>query len=334
MQAAAIQALFARHGFDHIAILPVPLPINPNDWIKRTDQLIADGIGDMQWLVKQRALRCDPRYLMAQAQSVIVTLLPYHPDTVAADSPPIIQRARYASGKDYHQLLRKKLMNAGNELLHQLGQVDADIRATVDSAPVDERSLAVLAGLGWRGRNGLIIHPRRGSYHFLAELWCSVPLPEIDGASNNDRCGTCHNCEIDCPTKALTQRRVLSERCISYLTIEHHGVIPRELAIHFNGWWFGCDRCQEVCPWNRFAKPAGDSRLLGRDDSLDLLLRLTATGFDQHFAGSAVRRIGYVRFRRNILVALFSQQQTQLLDHFAADPETLIQSQLAELAVT
>ena len=326
ISATDIQQIFRQHGFPHLAILPVPLPQAADAFAKRQAILAQDGVGDMQWLLRNAALRADPQHILSGVQSVIVTLLPYHPEAWDQDQ---LRRARYASGKDYHQLLRKKIMQAGKELADTIGTGHHTIRATVDSAPVDERSLAILGELGWLGKNGLVLHPQRGSYHFLGELWCAFPLPEISGGSGDDRCGSCQACHQACPTQALVGRRVLSERCISYLTIEHQGVIPRHLAKQCAGWWFGCDRCQEVCPWNKFALPAGDSRLLGRDDQRDHLLQITANEFDDYFAGSAVRRIGYQRFRRNLLVALFSLQQ----DHstFANDPCDLVQAQWQEL---
>ena len=156
------------------------------------------------------------------------------------------------------------------------------------------------------------------------------------GGANEDRCGRCHHaCETRCPTAALIDRRVLSERCISYLTIEHHGIIPRALAERFEGWWYGCDLCQEVCPWNRFAPAAGDARLLGPEPSAEDLLRVTAEDFDQHFAGRAQRRIGFERFRRNLLVALFSrgrirEAQTVLRQSLEL---TLVVAQAGELGI-
>ena len=124
-------------------------------------------------------------------------------------------------------------MNAGKELAQLVDADSQQLRATVDSAPVDERTLAQLAGLGWLGKNGLILHPQRGSYHFLAELWCGFRLPVIDGGAQQDRCGSCQRCHDACPTQALQGRRVLSTRCISYWTIEHHGIIPRHMAESF-----------------------------------------------------------------------------------------------------
>ena len=215
----------------------------------------------------------------------------------------VICCARYAAGKDYHNVFRKKLAQLGKKIVADTG---GQSRATVDSAPLDERQVAERAGLGWRGKNALILQPKRGSYHFLGCVLTTVHLEPHNPGLSVDRCGSCRNCERDCPTAALVDRRVLSERCISYLTIEHQGVIARDLAQHFQGWWFGCDVCQMVCPWNRFADGTQvDERLRGHDAEQQLLA-IRADQFDAYFAGRAVRRTGYERFRRNLLVAYWS----------------------------
>ncbi|MFW5846395.1 MAG: epoxyqueuosine reductase, partial [Planctomycetota bacterium] len=206
-------------------------------------------------------------------------------------------------------------------------------RACVDSAPLNERTLARLAGLGWIGRNALLLHPRRGSWHLLGCLLTAAPLRPRPDTPMPDHCGRCTRCETACPTGALQERRCLSTRCISYLTIEHHGVIPRTLAARFQGWWFGCDICQEVCPWNRFAGSVPvAAKLRGRDDTRSLLA-VTATDFDRAFAGRAVRRIGYERFRRNLLVAAWSLGLEDIGHACRSEPLPLIQAQARELGL-
>jgi epoxyqueuosine reductase len=296
---AAVAAACAAEGLQALATIPLPAAFDAAGM----DRLLADGVGDMDWLARTRDLRLDPRALKPAARSVLVVALPYQP---GADDGPL-RRARYAAGKDYHGILRPKLGRVGRAL-EALAGPDAhldDHRATVDSAPLNERTLAHLAGLGWIGRNALVIAPDAGSYRVLGCLLTTWDLEPRRGPHGEDRCGKCTACEQRCPTAALVDRRVISERCISYLTIEHQGVIPRALALKFEGWWFGCDLCQEACPWNRFAPPAGDPRLTGREDDA-ALLAITAATFDTHFAGRGIRRIGYARFRRNLLVALAS----------------------------
>jgi epoxyqueuosine reductase len=275
--------------------------------------MLLDGVGDMTWLARHQALRLSPQQFWPQAQSLVVATHAYQPEPLLADG---LQQARYAAGKDYHGLFRKKLSRLGQTIDHASHLPRGSSRAVVDSAPVDERRLAFMAGLGWLGKNALIITPRRGSYQFLGVLFSAARLEHQVGPHGADRCGACHACETTCPTQALVERRVLSERCISYLTIEHHGVIDAQLAEHFQGWWYGCDQCQIACPWNRFAPAAGDGRLTGRPRRQAALLALQADQFDHAFAGSAVRRLGFARFRRNLVVALSSlgrHEEAQLL---------------------
>jgi epoxyqueuosine reductase len=189
-----------------------------------------------------------------------------------------------------------------------------------------------MAGLGWFGRNSLLISPEVGSYRLLGFLLTDATLEPHHAGHGEDRCGKCTACETRCPTAALVDRRVLTTRCISYLTIEHKGIIPKALAERFEGWWFGCDLCQSVCPWNRFATEPDDARLRGREIDANLLA-ITAETFDQHFARRAIRRIGYERFRRNLLVALFSLGQQDACKLIIAEGLPLVCAQALELGI-
>jgi epoxyqueuosine reductase len=244
-----------------------------------------------------------------------------------------IRRARYARGKDYHRIFRKAL-SLGARQLAEAEELEHQYRPAVDSAPLLERTLAEHAGLGWIGKNGLLLIPGKGSYHFLGFLFTSLVVEEHNPSRSADRCGSCSRCLEACPTAAIVPgRRVLSERCISYLTIEHQGVIPREMAERFSGWWFGCDICQEVCPWNRFAPQPGESRFLGEDRE-ERLLKLKADEYDSYFAGRAIRRISYSQFRRNLLVALFSLGRLNEAKAITRDtPDELVQEQAVELGL-
>ena len=219
--------------------------------------MLADGVGDLTWLADNRALRLNPTALWPGTRSILCVAWDYQ----ASANDGTLRRARYAAGKEYHVRLRLALQRTGEALAPQERH-----RAVVDSAPFSERTVARLAGLGWIGRNALLITPGAGSYRFLGFLLTTAELAAHHAGHGVDRCGSCRTCETKCPTAALVDRRCLTERCISYLTIEHHGVIPRALAARFQGWWFGCDICQEVCPWNRFAQGPADPRLGGRED--------------------------------------------------------------------
>lgn len=317
-------AACAVEGLHALAVLAPPPGALPADGL---DRMLADGVGDMGWIAGTRAQRLDPVALLPSARAILLVALPYD----AARSDEGLRRARYGAGKDYHNLLRPKLGRVGVDLNRRFATRWRH-RAAVDSAPLNERTLARLAGLGWIGRNALLIAPDAGSWRLLGALLTEAPLAPRHGGHGDDRCGSCDACERACPTAALVGGRALSERCISYLTIEHAGVIPRALAERFAGWWFGCDICQEVCPWNRFAGAAGDARLAGRDRDADLLA-VTAASFDQHFAGRAVRRIGYVRFRRNLLVALWSLGRQGEYAHILAEGLPLVREQAAELGI-
>jgi epoxyqueuosine reductase len=319
---ATVASLCAAEGLRALAVLA---PVPPAGSAGSIERMLADGVGDLAWLGEDRHLRDDPAALLPSARAILVTALAYQPEAGCGE----LKRARYAAGKDYHHLLRPRLARIGDALAAAHGATWRS-RATVDSAPINERALAHLAGLGWLGRNGLLISPSAGSYRLLGTLLTEAPLAAHHGGEDGERCGSCTACEKRCPTGALQGRRVLTERCISYLTIEHRGVIPRALAARFEGWWFGCDLCQEACPWNRFAPPADDPRLRGDERDAELLA-VTAASFDTHFAGRAVRRTGYERFRRNLLVACWSLARDTA--PFIAEGLPLVLAQARELGL-
>jgi epoxyqueuosine reductase len=317
---ATVREAAAAQGLSALAVLsPPPDRLDPAG----LEQMIADGLGDLGWIAESRELRLHPTALWPGTRSLLVAAWDYQ--TEAGDGA--LRRARYAAGKEYHVRLRLALQRTGETLAP-----DARHRAVVDSAPLNERTLAQRAGLGWIGRNALVIAPDAGSFRFLGVLLTTATLAPHHAGHGADRCGSCTACETRCPTAALTGRRCLTERCISYLTIEHQGVIPRALAERFQGWWFGCDLCQEVCPWNRFAQGPADPRLAGSEDDARLLA-VTAADFDQVFAGRAIRRLGYGRFRRNLLVALFSLGRRDMARAIAADDLPLVRDQARELGL-
>jgi epoxyqueuosine reductase len=305
-------------------VSPVPRTLPPTG----LDRMLQDGIGDLEWMRTTYIQRLRPTALQMTAEALVVVALPYQPEANCGE----LKRARYAAGKDYHHVLRAKLGRIGLALAQRYQQPWKS-RAAVDSAPLNERTLAHLAGLGWIGRNALLIAPDAGTYRLLGFLLTEAPLDAHHAGHGDDRCGTCTACEKKCPTAALVDRRVLTTRCISYLTIEHRGVIPRALAERFAGWWFGCDLCQEVCPWNRFAAPAGDTRLTGNEQD-EPLMAVNADSFDQVFAGRAIRRVGYERFRRNLLVAWFSLGRLEHCTTILRERLPLVLAQAQELGLT
>jgi epoxyqueuosine reductase len=237
--------------------------------------------------------------------------------------------ARYALGRDYHKVLRQRLTKLAAMLESEIGPFG--YRAFVDSAPVMEKPLARNAGLGWIGKHTNLINSSAGSLFMLGELFTDLPLP-VD-APAKDRCGTCSACIPACPTGAITAPYQLdARRCISYLTIEHHGPIPEELRPAIGNRIFGCDDCQLVCPWNKFAGLAAEPDFRARHglDAPDLveLFRWTENEYLDRSAGSALRRLGYPRWLRNVAVALgnapTSPEVVAALEARREDPDALV----------
>jgi len=284
-------------GFACVAIAPA----SPPAWADRFGRFLELGWqGEMAYLARDPAARSDPRRLLDGAASVICLAASYAP---GPEDPPPGGFARYALGRDYHRVLRQRC----RRLVDALREAVPDMRARicVDTAPLLERGLAALAGLGWIGRNGCVIHPRWGSYLLLAEIVTDLPLPA--GTPAQSRCGRCRACVDACPTGAIgADGLVDARRCISYLTIEHRGSIPDSLRRPMGQRVFGCDVCQEVCPYNRRA-PAGDAELRGPSALVGTappaILRWTREDWDRLTRGSAARRASFEMFLRNAAIA-------------------------------
>ncbi len=257
--------------------------------------------GKMQYMENHFDLRVDPTKLVEGAKSVICLTYNYHTDQEQHD-PEAPKISQYAYGRDYHFVIKDKLKALLHFIREQMGEVNG--RCFVDSAPVLEREWAKRAGTGWIGKNTLLIHPKKGSYYFLAELILDVEL-EYDHPMH-DYCGTCTRCIDACPTEAISPQGYIVDgsKCISYFTIELKEAIPEDYKGKFENWMFGCDICQEVCPWNRFSTPHTEPAFEPHPDLLALKkddwLELTEEVFQKVFKGSAVKRTKFAGLQRNI----------------------------------
>ena len=301
----AVKEKARRLGFDLAGIVHP----GPSDHLSRYKAWLAKGYhAEMGYLSRPDALkkRADPRVLMRGIRSVVVVGLNYYPGDHDEHEESQGKVARYAWGVDYHDVLLDGLGRMAAWLEDHLGR-DVIYRPYVDFGPLMERALAQRAGLGWFGKNTNLIHPDIGSYFFLGELLLDVPLA-ADDPFRGGRCGTCTACLDACPTGALVAPGALdARRCISYLTIEHRGGIPEAMRPLFEDWVFGCDICQEVCPWNqRFASPADPSVFHPSRPVLDLIdvMGLDEDGFRARFRETPLWRAGRGGLLRNAAVTL------------------------------
>ena len=299
--AAAVKRRAEELGFVACGITD-PSPIDDGGGL---DRWLAGGYaGVMRYLHRQARKRKDPRLIVPGAKSVVVVLDNYYDGEPDPGPPPKV--ARYARGEDYHRVTRERLEPLA-ELLRDHGARIA--HSFTDSGPVPERALALRAGLGWIGKNTMLIRPGSGSFFFIGTLFTDLAL-EQDRIDATDHCGTCTRCLDACPTGALVEPRVLdATRCISYLTIEQKGPIPEPLAERLDGWVFGCDICNEVCPWNqRFAQPTSAERYRSRHlldgAGPELFDRMDEEEFTRRFGDTPLERPGLRGMRRNLRVAL------------------------------
>lgn len=339
-----------RLGFDLTGIAPATPSIHGGavrDW------LAAGHHGDMAWLARDPERRLDPARVVTGARTVIAVGLSYAvapPPAERWDDPRHGRIARYAWGPDYHDVLLPMLMELGRWLESEAGRPVA-WRAYVDTGPVLEREVAARAGLGFVGRNTLLVTPEFGSFLFLGEILTDLELEpdapaEEDGANLRcgekvAGCGSCRRCLDACPTHAFPAAYVLnSRRCISYLTIEHRGSLPEELRPLMKNWIYGCDECQTVCPWvKQFTRP-GKTRFLRADPEvaaprLTELLALDDDGFRARFKGTPVLRTKRRGLLRNVCVSLGNSGDAAVipaLERALADPEPLIREH-AEWAI-
>ena len=273
--------------------------------------------GTMDWMDRHGSKRSRPSELVPGTCTVISCRMDYLPD--AADSWKILENSekgfvsRYALGRDYHKLIRSRLAKLAERIRDELAC--GTFRAFVDSAPVLERAVAEQSGLGWIAKNTMLINESAGSYFFLGEIYTDIPFMPSD-PKEEKHCGSCSACMVACPTDAFVAPFVLdARRCISYLTIEHKGSIDEALRPKMGNRIYGCDDCQLVCPWNKFATTSPEPDFAPREglDQADLvtLFAWTEKEFEERLQGSPIRRIGHERWLRNIAVALGNAETTQ-----------------------
>ena len=302
--ATALKAEARRLGFDACGIAKAE---RLDAEAKRLEQWLREGRhASMQWMENHFEKRVDPRRLVDGAQSVISVLHNYHQPVDHAPEPEVGKVSRYAWGDDYHDVLKEKLFALYNWLDETVGGISG--RAFVDSAPVLDKAWAARSGLGWVGKSTMLLNRELGSFFFIGELIVDVPLP-ADGPVP-DYCGSCTRCLDACPTGALdAPYQIDANRCISYLTIEHRGAeLPDGMSSEVGNWIFGCDICQDVCPWNKFSRPTQEPRFLPRPGVTDTELRewveLDLEGFRERFRKSPVKRAKFEGFQRNVRAAL------------------------------
>jgi epoxyqueuosine reductase len=329
---ADLRAEALRLGFARLGIAPAVPP--PHHEAFRHWLAAGRGGAVGEWLARHEPLRRDPVNLLPGARSVIMLATDY---PAAAETDPPAGRgrvARYARGADYHDLLRERSNLLGAWL--EARAPGCHTRGVVDSAPLAERDYGLLAGLGWIGKNTMLIDPQAGSYFFLTALLTDLDLP-ADVPLDTDHCGTCTACLDACPTGAFVEPRVLdAAKCISTLTIEDHGPVPESLRAGMADWVFGCDVCQEVCPWNRHAPGSAEPSFQPRDGAatLDLaeLLRLDEAGFRRRFKGTPLLRAKRHGLLRSAAIALGNRPDAAAFTALAAalgDPEPVVREAAA-----
>jgi epoxyqueuosine reductase len=303
-----IQLWAQELGFQQTGIADTNLA---NEEARLMDWLDKGYHGNMNYMAEHGVKRSRPDMLLPGTMRVISVRLDYRPDEpedeqTVLDNPELAYISRYALGRDYHKLMRKRLQKLAKKIEHAVGEFS--YRVFVDSAPVLEKALAQKAGIGWQGKHTNIINKDAGSWFFLGEIYTDLPLP-VDESDNENHCGTCEACIDICPTKAIIAPYVLdARRCISYLTIELKGSIPVELRSMMGNRIYGCDDCQMVCPWNKFAQQTKETDFMPRNSldssTLITLFNWTEQEFLTKTEGSAIRRAGYENWLRNIAIAL------------------------------
>ncbi|MEN9597776.1 MAG: tRNA epoxyqueuosine(34) reductase QueG [Bacteroidota bacterium] len=294
-----IKQLAQQMGFDYCGIAKA---VQLTDDAKRLEKWLLQGKhGSMQYMENHFDLRIDPQKLVPGARSVITLLKNYSPSMQQSPNAPKI--AKYAWGQDYHEVIRASLKDFLVTLKNEIGEING--RGFVDSAPVLERTWAAKAGLGWVGKNGNLITKTQGSFFFIATLIVDIALT-YDDPFTKDYCGTCTKCIEACPTEAIEPNKTINgSKCISYFTIElKDALIPEEAKGKFENWMFGCDICQDICPWNRFSKPHQEQAFQPIDAILNFNRReweeITEDVFKSIFKHSPLKRSKFAGIKRNL----------------------------------
>lgn len=298
--ASIIKSTAKRLGFDFCGIAKAEFLEEEaprlEEWLSRNYN------GEMGYLANHFDKRLDPTKLVEGAKTVVSMVYNYYPEKKLPESSEDIKLAKYAYGEDYHFVIREKLNDFLKILREEIGEIDG--RGFVDSAPVMERQWAKKAGLGWLGKNSLLLNRQMGSFFFLAELIIDLEATP-DTPLAKDYCGTCTACIDACPTDAIVDHGVIDgSKCISYLTIELKDAIPSEFQGKMENWAFGCDICQDVCPWNRFSKPHQEAKFQPHPELAEFTHRdwqeITEETFRKVFKKSAVKRTKLAGLKRNV----------------------------------
>ena len=313
---STIQKKSKEFGFDIIKITDPKIHKKNQHYIK--DFLKNDFHGDMDWLKKNLERRVSPKKLWSDVKSIIVLGVNYGPNhdpLQNLENKKIGNISVYARGNDYHEVIKKNLKKFGRWII---SQTNSEIKVFIDTAPIMEKPIAQKAGLGWQGKHTNLVSRDYGSWLFLASIFTNLEL-ESDKEEIN-HCGNCNNCIEICPTDAFTEPYKLDARkCISYLTIEHKGIIPLHLRSKIGNRIYGCDDCLAVCPWNKFAKESNEIKFKQKNKTelydLKKLSLLSDDNFRKMFSKSPIKRIGRNRFLRNVLIAIGNSKLKDAKDH-------------------
>ncbi|MCG6904499.1 MAG: tRNA epoxyqueuosine(34) reductase QueG [Rhodobacter sp.] len=331
MSEALKQRLVAQALAEGFSKARVTTPDSVPEIAGRLAAFVSDGRhGQMGWMAERMNWRGDPGALWPEARSVVMlaeSYTPGHDPLEVLTQPDRGAISVYAQGRDYHDLVKKRLKRVGRWLLDQ---APGEIKVFVDTAPVMEKPLAQAAGLGWQGKHTNLLARDLGNWFFLGAIFTTIALPP--DPPEVDHCGNCTACLDICPTDAFPAAFQLdARRCISYLTIEHKGPVDEDLRAKLGNRIYGCDDCLAVCPWNKFAVAASETRYSARDDlqapPLAELADLDDAGFREKFSGSPIKRLGRDRFVRNVLYAIGNSRDLALLDvakRLCTDPDATV----------